>query len=156
MRRTSGTVPERVGDLLTKAVPGLVPRLLQVQIRHSWPELVGRDAARHAAPHQLANGVLHVVVSNSPWLQELTLRSEEILAALSRRYGGGVGSLRFSMGQPERPDPAPAPRPAHASRLTSADHSAIEEMVAPVRDPEIAGALRRLLARDRLERGTGR
>jgi hypothetical protein len=41
------------------------------------------------------------VVSNSPWLQELVLRSEGILAALASRVGGGVESLRFSLGRLE-------------------------------------------------------
>jgi hypothetical protein len=108
---------------------------------------VGADVARHARPQGIANGCLHVVVDNSPWLQELTLRAEALTGKVAARFDA-VRSLRFTLGRLDGshppPEPAPTPRPTRA--LGPEDVREITESVAPIRDPEARAAARRLLA----------
>jgi hypothetical protein len=145
--------PERVGNLLVAAVPALGPRLLERRIAREWPDLVGRQAAEHAAPRGLSDGTLRVVVSNSPWLQELSLRTGEILAKLEDRYGTAVAALRFSVGSVDAPRRrAPLPSPERAAPLSAAERTAIETLLEPVGDPDVAAAMRRLLVKDALDR----
>lgn len=128
------------------AVPALQERLVEVRIRGAWNALVGPDAARRSRPLHLANGCLHVVVDNSPWLQELTLRSQELTARIAARFGA-VQALRFTLGRVEdgaAPSASPSrSRPARA--LTTDDLHEIDVTVAPIRDPEAKAAARRLL-----------
>lgn len=89
--------PRAIADLLVGALPALRERLLEREIRRSWAALVGPDVARRARPRALINGCLEVLVDNSPWLHELTLRAPELTARLHDRFGE-VHSLRFVLG----------------------------------------------------------
>src|SRR5207249_11423376 len=86
--------PRAVADLLVTAVPGLRERLAEHHVRRAWAALVGADVARRAQPRALVDGCLAVVVDNSPWLHELTLRAEELTARLHERVPV-VRALRF-------------------------------------------------------------
>lgn len=150
------SAPQRVGDLLTRAVPALAEHLVEDTIRREWPLAVGPELARRSRPGPLARGVLEVWADNSPWLAELTMRSGELLSALRGRYGPVVASVHCTLGpvtreprvaRPSRPAPAQA-----APALSAEDMREIETALAPVTDPELAAALRRLLTRDRLAR----
>jgi predicted nucleic acid-binding Zn ribbon protein len=91
--------PTPVGALLTKVLPGLAERLLEARIRREWEALLGEELARRARPFALTQGVLHVAVSNSPWLQELTLREPDLRRRLADHYGtDAIRLLRFSLG----------------------------------------------------------
>jgi hypothetical protein len=148
------SVPHRVGDLLVAAVPALAERMLVDELRRDWPTLVGPALARRSAPAALDHGVLEIRADNSPWLMELQMRAGELLDALTRRHGRSVVSLRFALGEVSVPAPAaasparPAPRPA----LGAEDARDIERTTAALQDPALAGALRRLLIKDRLAR----
>ena len=96
--RSGGRSPVRVGNLLTRAVPALAERLLEESIRREWAQTVGPDAARRSRPISLRQGTLQVSVDNSPWLQELTLRSAAISSALHERHGAAVDGVRFVLG----------------------------------------------------------
>src|SRR5438876_1214340 len=102
MERTMGTrggrSPVRVGNLLTAAVPALAERMLEQAVRREWTETVGPEASRRTRPGALRQGTLEVSVDNSPWLQELTLRSASIAAALRKRHGSAVTGVRFALG----------------------------------------------------------
>ena len=80
--------------------------------------MVGPDAARRSRPQALTNGCLHVVVDNSPWLQELTLRSSELTGRIAAQFAT-IRTLRFTLGRvDEHPTDAsstapPAHRTAH-------------------------------------------
>ncbi|MGH7392628.1 MAG: DUF721 domain-containing protein, partial [Candidatus Rokuibacteriota bacterium] len=89
-------------------MPELRERLVEEAIRRGWTAVVGPDAARRARPQRLANGCLEVVVDNSPWLAELTLRAPDLTARLAARFDG-VRTLRFVVGTV----PADAPAPRH-------------------------------------------
>lgn len=155
MSRPRSSSPHRVADLLAAAVPGLSERLLEVAIRKEWSQVVPPALARRSEPGPLAHGALEVRVDNSPWLQELSMRSPELLAALTRRYGNAVRSVRVALG-PRRADAAPppgaAPRPASRPRLDPQEAREVSALAATLPDPVLATALRRLLTKDRLAR----
>ena len=127
------------------AVPELRDRLVEVRIRGAWNGLVGPDVARRARPQSLTNGCLHVVVDNSPWLQELTLRSGELTTRIAARFET-IRTLRFTLGRLDEPSEAPPSPNGRSSRTLNADDvREIDETVAPIRDPDVRAAARRLL-----------
>ena len=141
------SVPSAVAEILPRALPGLAEHLVEVEIRREWARLVGPDVARRCQPGALSGDCLQVVVDNSPWMHEMTLRTPEVLAMLGRRFGDRVRSLRVTLGtltRPTREPRAARPRPA---RLAPADRAAIDEMLRPVPDAELADSMRRLLVK---------
>ena len=135
--------PRAVGELLVSAVPELRDRLIEDRVRRAWSVLVGPDVARRAQPHALTNGCLHVVVDNSPWLQELTLRADELTRRIAAQFGA-IRALRFTLGRiedrPSEPTAASGGRPSHP--LSADDVREIDDTVAPIRDPEVRAAAR--------------
>lgn len=172
MERTMGTRggrnPVRVGNLLTAAVPALAERMLEEAIRREWAQTAGPEAARRSRPGALRQGTLEVSVDNSPWLQELTLRSAAIVAALRKRHGSAVIAVRFALGS-GRGDADVAAGPARARteapqrrltvperRLTVEEARIVDAAAGQVPDPALASALKRLLTKDLLARGERR
>src|SRR5438093_9397974 len=92
------SAPSAVGEILPRAVPGLADYLVEQDIKREWRRLVGPDVARRCQPGALAGECLQVIVDNSPWLQEMTLRTPEVVAKLSARFGNRVRSLRVTLG----------------------------------------------------------
>ncbi|HXH81893.1 MAG TPA: DUF721 domain-containing protein, partial [Candidatus Tectomicrobia bacterium] len=78
--------PRAIRELLVAAVPQLDERLREQAVRDAWPRLVGAGVARRAHPRSLAAGCLSVVVDNSPWLHELTLRAPELTARVRAAF----------------------------------------------------------------------
>jgi len=140
----TASAPRAVGDVLLSAMPQLTERLAEHRLRREWPALVGPETARRARPGGLSAGVLTLVVDNSPWLHELTLRSAELVARLAKRVPG-LRALRFTLGRLEEADEArPTVRPLpHA--LSAADRADIDAAAAAIADPTVAAAARRLL-----------
>jgi hypothetical protein len=136
--------PRAVAELLVNAMPGLRERLVAERICRTWSALVGPDVARHAWPQGVTNGCLHVVVDNSPWLHEMTLRAEELTGRVAARFET-IRSLRFTLGRLEGSSETPPP-PARPPRVLDLDDvREIDETVAPIRDPDVRAAARRLL-----------
>lgn len=134
-----------MADLLVHAVPNLREPLVAEHIRHAWAATVGADVARRTRPQSVTNGCLHVVVDNSPWLAELTLRAVELTTRITARFGT-VQSVRFTLGRIDSPsDPSPLPGAPPTRTLDHDDLREIEETVAPIRDPDVRAAARRLL-----------
>ena len=137
--------PRAVADVLISAVPQLSDRLPEYHIRRAWAALVGPDMARRTRPQSLTNGCLHVIVDNSPWLQELTLRAPELTARLGAQYPV-IHSLRFTLGTLEtEPRSRPERRERRATALTDADRRDIDEAASAISDPALADVARRLL-----------
>jgi hypothetical protein len=137
--------PRAVGDLLESAVPELGDRLLVLQLRGAWSSIVGAAGARRSRPESITNGCLHVLVDNSPWLQELTLRSRDVTARVAARCGT-IRTLRFTLGRPEVSSATQAPATTLPARPLDADDvREIDATVASIRDPEVRAAARRLL-----------
>ena len=149
-----------MADVLLSAVPQLADRLPEYHLRKAWAALVGPDMARRAHPRSLANGCLNVVVDNSPWLHELTLRAAELTERLGA-YTPAVRSLRFTLGTLEtEPRSRPERRERRATALTDADRRDIDEAASAISDPALADVARRLLTTARRfpagERGPAR
>jgi predicted nucleic acid-binding Zn ribbon protein len=139
--------PRAVGELLLSALPQLEDRLLVARMRRTWGALVGPDVARRAQPQALVNGCLTIVVDNSPWLHELTLRAPDLTERLQAQFPA-IRSLRFSLGAAAAEEAAAQARPApRRPRLTDDDTRAIDAAAAAISDPALAASARRLLAR---------
>ena len=139
--------PRNIADVLAAAVPQIADRLPEYRIRKTWTVLVGPDVARRTRPQSLANGCLHVVVDNSPWLHELTLRAAELTERLRAEFPG-VQTLRFSLGAAAAEEAAAEARSApRRPRLSDEDTRAIDAAAAAISDPALAASARRLLAR---------
>ena len=137
--------PRAVADVLISAVPQLSDRLPEYHLRRAWAALVGPDMARRTRPQSLTNGCLHVVVDNSPWLHELTLRAAELTARLSAE-SPAVRSLRFTLGTLEtEPRSRPERRERRATALSDDDRRDIDEAASAISDPALAAVARRLL-----------
>jgi hypothetical protein len=142
----SGTPPRAIGDLLPTVVPHLGDRLVELRLRRAWPSLVGVEVARRSRPTTLAAGTLTVVADNSPWLHELTLRTEDLRRRIAERFPE-VRAVRFTLGALEHtPDADAAPR-RKAVALTDADRAEIESATAAIPDPTIAAAARRVMTK---------
>jgi hypothetical protein len=139
----SGT-PRIVADVLAAAVPHLAERLPEYRIRKAWRALVGPDVARRARPQSLTNGTLHVVVDNSPWLAELTLRAGEMTARLHAEFAV-VRAIRFTLGTLEAEPAPPVDRRARRRALGDDDRRDIEAAASAISDPALAEVARRLL-----------
>ena len=101
MTRPRTSTPTAVGALLTAALPALAEPLLALAVRRDWSRVVAAPIARRAQPGDLRGGTLTVIVDNSPWLQELTLREGELLARLQARYGAGsIKALHLTLATP--------------------------------------------------------
>jgi hypothetical protein len=140
--------PRAVAELLVSAVPELRDRLAEYKLRHAWSAVVGPDVARRSRPATLVSGCLTVVVDNSPWLQEVTLRAAELTARLRERFPE-VRSLRFVLGRLEPFEP-PAAGPERAQAvvpLAAADRRTIDAAAAAIPDETLAAAARSLLTK---------
>ena len=136
--------PRAVGALLTLAVPPLTGRLVELRIRSAWASIVGRDAARRTRPDGLSGGTLRVVVDNSPWLQELTLRASTLTADVRARFPQ-VHALRFVLGTIEREPTHAAVKPRRPMALTESDRAEIAAATEAISDVDVARAAERLL-----------
>ena len=133
-----------MGDLLPTALPQLAERLVELRIRASWPSVVGRDAARRPRPDGLSGGTLRIIVCNSQWLHELTLRAAALTAEVQARFPE-VRALRFVLGTIEREQADAAGKPRRPIPLTASDRAEIEAATVSIADAGLADAARRLL-----------
>jgi hypothetical protein len=138
-------MPRAVADVLAAAVPQIAERLPEYRIRTAWRTLVGVDVARRTRPESLANGCLHVVVDNSPWLHELTLRAAELTDRLHAQFET-VRSIRFTLGTLQaEPSPPAERRERRPPALGDDDRRDIEAAASAISDPALADVARRLL-----------
>lgn len=73
------------------------------RVAAAWPEVVGRDVARHSQPVQILRDTLVVVTQSSAWSEQLSFLSERILASLAERFGlQELRRLRFRVGKLSR------------------------------------------------------
>lgn len=137
-----------VGALLLEAMPQLADRLTELRLKQSWRDVVGPEIARRSQPRSLVDGCVSIVVDNSPWLHELTLRQTDVTARVRAAFPA-VRSVRVTLGTLAT-DPAPVTEAAaRAVTLTSRDLREIDEATSTIGDPTLAAAARQLMTRAR-------
>jgi predicted nucleic acid-binding Zn ribbon protein len=63
---------------------GLASRLAQARVIPQWPELVGPQIAAVTEPQSVTpDGILFVRVTTHAWMNELQLKTPQILAAIN-------------------------------------------------------------------------
>jgi predicted nucleic acid-binding Zn ribbon protein len=79
---------------------GLEQRLQESQVFFHWPDIVGKDIARHAQPMSLKNRLLIVAVDHPGWLQELSRYHKPLLLQKVRERIGktAVKDIVFRIG----------------------------------------------------------
>ena len=77
----------RIGDILPAVLKsaGLEQKLRDQEILTIWPTIVGEQIAARTTAVKINNGVLHVQVDHSVWLQELYFMEKEILRKLKEK-----------------------------------------------------------------------
>ena len=158
MGSARSSFPVRVGTMLTAALPALEERLLAERIRQGWRTAVGSELAHRTRPGELRAGTLTVMADNSPWLQELSMRSAEVLDAVRARFGPTVTALRPSLAGPAPAPERGAPRraaPAAPLRLDADELAIVEGAAAPVRDEALASTVRRVVSKGLIARRGG-
>lgn len=72
-------------------------RLREGRLMTLWPEVVGPTVAAQTRPLKCRDGILHVAVSSSAWLQQLALMRNEIVRHYDRKVGkGAIHEVRFT------------------------------------------------------------
>lgn len=78
---------------------GLHEELWERRLLDEWTVLVGPQVARHARPGKIERGTLHVFVSHSGWLNELSrYGKKQILESVQKRFGAAcVRDIRLQL-----------------------------------------------------------
>ena len=98
MRRGDG--PERLGDALQGVLErlGIAPAVERHDVFRDWEDRVGEEIARVARPHRVDGDTLIVKVAHSAWINELSLRQNELLRRLNEgRSRSAVKRLLFRL-----------------------------------------------------------
>ena len=96
--------PTRIGQELDAVLDrlGLGTVVEQHAIFGEWAERVGPEIARAARPHRVDGDTLIVLVRDSAWMSELSLRQRELLACINAgREKSAVRRILFRLD----PDP---------------------------------------------------
>ncbi len=145
MTRPRSLVP--VGELVGALVPPSAGGTSLVPISRAWASVVGPVIARESWPARIgADGTLHVHVTSSLWVSELTLLGADILGRLVAAVSvTGVSSVSFRVGTvPVAPVRREAPPPPVTSPAAIA---AARELASVIADPALREAARRAIER---------
>jgi predicted nucleic acid-binding Zn ribbon protein len=128
---------------------GLTTGMVNATISRIWPEVVGEEVARKSRPGLLKNGRLQVFVTDSVWIQQLTLLKPKLLEALrSHLKASIVQDLFFTLGMlPSSQEPG-SPRRREA-QLSPEEEARIQELLRPLQDLECWEVLTRILRKAR-------
>ncbi len=143
-----------VGDVLKGLAPrlGLETRLLELHLKQQWERIVGTQIATHARPGRIRFKRLHVLVTSSVWVQQLTFLKPALIQRLNEASGNyAITDLVVRVGDPsegeaERPrqdqDDATVERasPSEEQLQEAARH------VATIQDDELRRQLTTLMA----------
>jgi predicted nucleic acid-binding Zn ribbon protein len=71
----------KVGAILPQVLVslGLDEKFEEERLRQEWTELVGDVVAKRSRPRVLKEGILHIEVEGSVWMQELWFHQKEIV-----------------------------------------------------------------------------
>lgn len=141
--------PAPIGALLAGALQGSpAARLLKEgAVWQLWNETVGPQIARRAQPSAIRNGVLTVVVSSAPWLQQLNFMKAELLDKLNRAIGEEMVKEIYLKAGSVKEAAAPSPvQPIKRRVVTPEEKDRIARATAELEDPELRNALTALFS----------
>ena len=90
----------RVGAILPQvlATLGLDEKFEEGRLRQGWPAVVGEVVAKRSRPRALREGILHIEVEGSVWMQELWFHQKEILERVRETFPKlPVTGIRFEI-----------------------------------------------------------
>ena len=92
------TIKSLLGGLLKNRQ--LVAGMRNVMVMSMWPHVVGELIARKSWPEKVADGVLTVVVTSHPWVEELRLLKGQILSRYRKLLGrAALKDVEFRVGR---------------------------------------------------------
>jgi hypothetical protein len=126
----------------------LEKRLREGKIWQVWDSAVGEQIAAKARPANFRDGVLTVMVSNAPWMQQLSFLKKGIIEKVNTALGEElVREIFLKAGTPEKL-PLETRTPKKPSRpLTSSENELIARETADIADSELREAFANLLAK---------
>lgn len=61
-----------------------------------WPEIVGKELAKRSKAIRFEDGVLFVAITDDVWRQEISMKSDEIIAQIhSYPFGRSIKQIRL-------------------------------------------------------------
>ena len=126
---------------------GLATGMVNATISRIWPEVVGEEVARKSRPGLLKNGRLQVFVTDSVWLQQLTMLKPKLLESLRSHLNAAVvQDLFFTLGMPLSSQGPKTSGPRQV-QLSPEEEARIEEILQPLQGLECREVLARILRR---------
>lgn len=92
--------PQRIGEVLADLLArrGYAQLAAQEELNKAWGTVVG-NLEKFSKPIDVKRGVMHVLVSNSVVMQELTFRKNELIPAMATELPDHkIKDLRFRIG----------------------------------------------------------
>ena len=118
----------------------------QVLLYRLWQDAVGEAVARNASPALVRNGVLHVNVASSVWVQQLHFLRDMLLEKINAGLSGTkIHDIRFKVG-PVAARPQEPGRQGPLPELDESERRAAETESAHIEDPELRAAFQKFMA----------
>jgi hypothetical protein len=140
---------ERLGEDIRRELGRFGPAAGMEELVREWPAAVGEEIARNAWPARIGrDGTLHVAVSSSAWVFELTQLASEIVSRLKTLLGDEAPPrLRFAPGQLPELGVETVPNVEQAPlEPTEADRSKAARIAAPIENPALREAVAKAAA----------
>jgi predicted nucleic acid-binding Zn ribbon protein len=113
-------------------------RLREAVIWRVWDRAVGEQIASKARPAAFREGVLTVVVSSAPWMQQLGFFKRQMIEAVNRDLGEElVRDIYLKAGSVSAPTESPQPVKPSRRELTSQERERIQQDAASIADDDL-------------------
>jgi len=144
--------PMKAGEILAPWLQqsGVQHHLRERRLQLEWAAIAGQLAATHSRPLRLRRQQLTVAAESPAWLHQLRYLEPMLLAQIQRAFGADlVTELRWVVGPVvDAPTVLLPPESAQAAAAVSSElDRLIQDTVAPIADPSVAEAARRLLTK---------
>ncbi|MGC8765331.1 MAG: DUF721 domain-containing protein [Brevinematia bacterium] len=122
-------------------------QLIVTDLRRNWEKIVGKANAFHSIPSRLLNRKLFIDVNDNIWIQEFSLRADEILKLINEHLKKNiVEKLHFRFKYFERPGVATKKEEVKDDFSISEEKlKKIEEVVSKIEDKKLREALKHYL-----------
>ena len=116
-------------------------RLREAVIWRVWDRAVGEQIASKARPAAFREGVLTVVVSSAPWMQQLGFLKRQMIEAVNRDLGEElVRDIYLKAGSVSAPTESPQPAKPPCRELTTQERERILQEAATIADDDLRTA----------------